>query len=281
MGPWLESIGALALAGLGVGAGLLAARLRKPWWTLGYFLPLALVVAIAASLRVRGLAFVPPVSWIASGRVRHAVLSFAVPAMFATVLPRLEGARRRLLAGAFAGVTAVLFGVMPFVAPALVRGELEEIGTTFDDAGVCLQQTGYTCGPAAAVTGLRALGLEADEGELAVLSRTAPLGGTQAENLCAALRRRYEADGLTCEYRSFGSVEELGACCPALAVVKFAPLVDHWVAVLEVTDDRVVVGDPARGFREIWHRDFEKLWRGTGIVLKCTRNGGTDEGGGP
>ena len=268
MSSWLESLGALGLAGLGIGLGLGAARLRRPWWTLGYFAPLAVIVSLRLARHWPAFGLLPPVFAIASGGARYAALSLAIPMIFTTLIARLKSPSKRALAGAFAFVAVAFYGIGPLVAPALVRARLLAIPTTFDEKGVCLQQTGYTCGPAAAVTGLRALGLEAEEGEIAVLSRTSPCGGTQAASLCAALRKRYAADGLSCRYRSFESVAELGDCCPVLAFVKFAPLVDHWVAVLEVRPDRVVIGDPARGLRQRWRGDFEKLWRGTGIVLR-------------
>ena len=52
-------------------------------------------------------------------------------------------------------------------------------------------------------------------------------------------------------------LETLGAC-----------LVDHYVAILEVTDREVVVGDPFSGKRVCTHEQFRKKWRYAGIVLQ-------------
>jgi predicted double-glycine peptidase len=43
---------------------------------------------------------------------------------------------------------------------------------------------------------------------------------------------------------------------------------DHHVAILEVTDDEVIMGDPLEGKRSISHSEFEKVWRFSGIVLR-------------
>ncbi len=268
MNPWLESLGALGLSGVGIGAGLGAARLPKTWWTLGYFLPLAVVMTLRAATHWPAFASLGLVSALASGSVRYAAMSLAVPMLFVTLLMRMASPRKKALLAAFTFVAVFIYGIAPLAAPALVRGRLEALATTYDGAGVCLQQTNYTCGPAAAVTALGKLGIKADEGELAVLSRTSPVGGAQPENLCAALRKRYEADGLSCEHRSFDSVRELQGNCPALAVTKLAPLIDHWVAVLDVTGDRVVIGDPSKGLRRLTHEEFEKVWRFRGILLR-------------
>jgi hypothetical protein len=54
--------------------------------------------------------------------------------------------------------------IVPFLAPAFNRGYLAGLKTRIDADGVCRQSSEYTCGPAAAVTALRKLGLPAEEG---------------------------------------------------------------------------------------------------------------------
>jgi hypothetical protein len=51
-------------------------------------------------------------------------------------------------------VVVVWFSVLPFLAPALVKGHLANLKTMVDSNGICFQTTDYTCGPAAAVTRL-------------------------------------------------------------------------------------------------------------------------------
>jgi len=133
--------------------------------------------------------------------------------------------------------------------------------------GVCLQTRTYTCGPAAAVTALRRLGFIAEEGEIAVLAGTNSITGTLPRSLDSALRGRYGREGLECRYRYFGSVAELKGRGVTLAIVKDAFLIDHCVAVLDVSEGMVLVGDPVLGKQLIPHEQFEQMWRFTGIVL--------------
>ena len=53
-----------------------------------------------------------------------------------------------------------------------------------------------------------------------------------------------------------------------ITVIKLTLLIDHYVAVFEVTADDVVFGDPLRGKRTLTHDKFLKEWRYTGIVVK-------------
>ena len=131
-----------------------------------------------------------------------------------------------------------------------------------------MQNTEYTCGPAAAVTALRKLGLPAEEGQLAIASLTSSETGTPADILAEALQENYGKDGLVAEYRTFKNISELKQAGLTLAVVKFGFMVDHWVTVFEVTDSQVIIGDPLNGIDKISHKDFLEKWRFEGIVLK-------------
>jgi predicted double-glycine peptidase len=53
-----------------------------------------------------------------------------------------------------------------------------------------------------------------------------------------------------------------------LAVVRDAFLLDHCVAVLDVSDLTVVIADPVLGKQLMSHEQFERMWRFTGIVLQ-------------
>ena len=111
------------------------------------------------------------------------------------------------------------------------------------------------------------MGLPAQEGEIAVLSRTSPIAGTLPACLQTALKNRYGADGLKCQYRTFDSIRQLKNAGVTLAVVRDVFLSDHCVAVLEVSDQMVTVGDPVLGKKSLSHEQFEKIWRFSGIVL--------------
>jgi hypothetical protein len=125
---------------------------------------------------------------------------------------------------------------MPFLFPALIKDALSNLTTTINSNGICYQSTDYTCGPAAAVTALRRLGLSANEGELAVLSYTSPIAGTLPTCLTSALQERYGTEGLKCQYRYFDSITQLRNAGITLAVVKDGFMNSHCVTVLGVSD---------------------------------------------
>lgn len=268
MGPWLETVGVISVAFLGIALGRVFSRCRKPHWALGYFLPCLLIATLVASRCANSLAFVPPFSWMLAGRAKFVVLSFAVTMGLTTPLSRLPRRCEKLIICILMVVVVVWFSVLPFFVPAVIKGRLSNLRTRVDSDGVCFQTTDYTCAPAAAVTALRKLGLSAQEGEIAILSHTSPVAGTLPGCLRTALENRYGTEGLRCQYRYFDSIDQLRDAGVTLVVVKDAFLSDHCVAVLEVSDETILVADPAVGRQLMSHEQFEEVWRFTGIVLK-------------
>jgi hypothetical protein len=183
-------------------------------------------------------------------------------------LSRLPHKFEKLIVCILMGVFVTWFSVLPFLVPALIKSRLYNIRTKLDSNGICRQTTDYTCGPAAAVTALGKLGLSAEEGEIAVLSYSSPVTGTLPTFLCSALESRYGAVGLKCQYRRFDSVNQLRDAGITLAVIRDAFLLDHCIAVLEVSDNTITVADPVIGTMMMPHSQFEKIWRFSGIVLE-------------
>ncbi len=267
MSPWVGIASVVLVALLGVGLGRRFSRLRNPYWLVGCSVPFALVVMLVMTRSDNGLHFVQPFSWIAVGRARFITLSFAVSMGLTVPLSRLPRRWEKVIVCFLMADFVVWFSVLPLLGPALVKQRLSNLATKFDPNGICRQTTDYTCGPAAAVTALGRLGLAAEEGELAVLSYSSPMTGTLTGCLYSALKNRYAADGLTCRYRRFDSVDQLRDAGVTLAVVREAFLMDHCLTVLEVSDDAVTVADPATGTRLMPHKQFERIWRFSGIVL--------------
>ena len=268
MNPWLETTGVVLIAVFGVFAGRACSRFRKPYWVLGYILPSVLIAMLAMVRFNDALYFVPPFSWVAAGRVRFVVLSLAVSMGLTVPLSRLPYKFEKLIVCILMAGFVAWFSVLPFLVPALIKDHLSNLQTKFDKNGICRQTTDYTCGPAAAVTALRKLGLTANEGELAVLSYSSPVIGTLPACLSSALQDRYSAEGLNCRYRRFDSIAQLKNAGITLALVREALFMDHCLAVLEVSDDAVIVADPVTGARLMPYEQFEKIWRFCGIVLK-------------
>jgi hypothetical protein len=268
MNPWIETIGVVLVGVAGAGAGRWCSRLRRPYWTVGYFLPFVFIVLIGLAYRIRTLEFVPPFSWLMSGRTEFVLTAFIGTMVLTTPLSRLPLRRDRIAVSLLMVLVVFQVSAWPFLAPVLNRDELTNLKTRINADGVCLQNTDYTCGPAAAVTALRRLGFTAEEGEIARLCNTSTALGTPPDILARALQRRYGAEGLICEYRAFRSVSELNQPGHTLALVKFAFLLDHYAAVLEVGDTTITVGDPLIGKTTLTHDEFAKKWRFVGVVLK-------------
>jgi hypothetical protein len=269
MNLWLEILFAVLSGFAGFGLGHLFSCLSKGWWLLGYFIPLALILFYGLGIHFPALlSSAPTVSWLLMGRKKFLILGFVAAMVLATPLSRLPQRRDRIVIILL--IVAVVFGasVWPFLAPMFNRQELAQLHTRVNFEGVCLQNTGYTCGPAAAVTVLRKLGLPAEEGELSVLSQTSSATGTPPDLLAEALRQKYGKDGLTVEYRFFKNFEELRQAGLTLAVVKYSFMVDHYVAVLKANDIAVTVGDPLNGIQIISRAEFLNQWRFCGIVLQ-------------
>jgi predicted double-glycine peptidase len=152
--------------------------------------------------------------------------------------------------------------------PLVVEEDLAKLPTLTDSDDICVQSTPYTCGPAAAVTALRKIGFNAHEGELAILSHTSPFVGTMPWSLYKAIQDRYAASGVDCRFRHFESVKQLREADATLVVVRDAFLLDHCVAILEVGDNTITIGDPTLGKIQMSHKNFEAVWRYYGITLK-------------
>jgi hypothetical protein len=68
MNPFFEAIASAFFACAGALLGFSFSRLPKPFWMLGYFVPLTLVLAYGVAVHYPTLAFIPPISWMMIGR---------------------------------------------------------------------------------------------------------------------------------------------------------------------------------------------------------------------
>jgi predicted double-glycine peptidase len=268
MNLWLAALVALLCALMGVALGWGFSPLRSPYWTIGYFIPLVLVFAYALALHYPALVFMPPFSWMMMGLRKFAVLGFIATLVLTTPLSRVPQKRNRIMISVLMAFLVFYAGIWPFIAPMVNRGRLSHLQTEIDNHGICRQTTDYTCGPAAAVTALRKLGLPAEEGQIAILSCTSSMKGTPEDMLADGLNRQYAAQGLSARCRVFRDMAELKEAGLTLAIVKFDLTEDHWVTVLEVTDSQVVVGDPIGGLERMTYEEFTEKWRFIGIVIQ-------------
>ena len=268
MVPWLETAGVVLVAVFSIVLGRIFSGFKKPYWTLGYFFPCALIGLLIIARLDDALSFTRPFCWFVAGRSKFVILSLAVCMGLTVPLSRLPRKFEKVLVCILMFVFVAWFSVMPFLFPLLIKGKLLNKATRFDRDGICRQTTKYTCGPAAAVTALGHFGLSAEEGEIAVLSHSSPVVGTMPTLLCSALENRYGSEGLKCRYRRFDTIEQLRKTGVTLVVIKEGFLLDHCIVVLEVLEDTVAVADPITGKELIPIEQFEKIWRFSGIIME-------------
>jgi predicted double-glycine peptidase len=267
MPAWLESVAVLLICGCALLFGYICTKLPRSYWLLGYLVPLSAILLYIIAIFVPAVGDVPPVSWMMIGRSRFIAFGFLIILMLATPLRKLPNRRTRVV------VLALIFvltcsTVLPFLAPVFNRSYLRGLKTKIDSEGVCRQSNDYTCGPAAAVTALRKLGFEAEEGEIAILSHTSSFTGTEPDIMASVLQKRYRDQGLIAEYRGFRNLDELKNSGLTVAVVKFNVLMDHCVTVLEVRSNAVAIADPLNGLTSMSPKEFEDEWQFVGIVLQ-------------
>jgi len=200
------------------------------------------------------------------GRSRFVCFNFVTTMLLSAPLSRLPKKRNRIFLCVLIAVLTSM-SVIPFLAPAFNRSYLASLKTRVDSDGVCRQSNDYTCGPAAAVTALRKLGLPAEEGEIALLGHSSSLTGTDPDVLAAELQKRYARDGLQVQYRAFQDVQDLKRAGLTVAVLRFNALQDHCVTILGVETDKIIVADPLSGLTCLSPQDFEDKWQFVGIVL--------------
>lgn len=203
-------------------------------------------------------------SW---GRLDHALLGFFASMTMATPIMRLPRVRTRAICFVFLGVFVIHSCVMPFLMAGLQKQEIAGLKTRLPADGVCRQSTEYTCGPAATVTALHAVGINAGESEIALLSHCNRITGSEPRVLEAILNQQYADKHATFTYQPFDHARDLPRDRPTIAVVNFKYMVDHYVAVLKVTDDGLLIGDPLVGEVKQTFEQFESTWRRVGIVV--------------
>ncbi len=265
---WLEICGVAALAALGAGVGKWLSKRGRVAILLGCAAPLVLVILIAISRRKEELVFHWPFTWLTAGRVEFVTLAFAGTVLLLAPLSRLKHDRERRLIKLFCLVAVFYFSLLPFIQPAISRPQMQAIETRIDDEGVCRQHFPYTCGPAAAVTGLVRLGIDAEEGDIAIAAHTSPIAGTAPDILADALEELYSEQGLQCEYVWLGQLGALPDDAVTPAVIRHSMMYDHFVCVIRVRPDFLIIGDPANGLVEMSHEEFRQRWRGSGVVLR-------------
>ncbi len=255
---------------IGFELGRRSAALPGRWWSAGYWVAMAMVMIYATSLRAPACFMVKPIGWLLLGQKKFAAFGFVTALVLATPMQKLPQRRQRRAMKVLIVTFVSLLSIWPYLAPAFNQRQLAALRTNIDGDGVCLQGTGYTCGPAAAVTVLRKFGLPAEESQIALWAHSTSTTGTPPDILAATLEEHFSARGVTAHFRVFKDIAELRTALPALAVVKFNLFTDHYVAVLEISDTQVKVAEPLVGMVSEPLDDFVTRWRKSGVVVVAT-----------
>ncbi len=263
----LQSCGVASLSVLGAATGVWLSHKRRTIWVLAFLVPFTVVILIGLCRRDYSLSFVPPFKWLVAGRIEVALIGACASMMMGTLIARLPKRRMRWFTSAFMVIFIGQSAVLPFLMPGLQKSAMAALQTRMGSDGFCRQSTDATCGPAAAVTALRSLGLPAEEGELAVLAHTSRSTGTEPDVLAAVLNERYGKDGLQAEYRVFRAAADLPRDRPTIALINYQMFVDHYVTVLGVDGNKLIIGYPLSGRMHESFEEFQGSWRMVGIVL--------------
>ena len=260
--PWFIAQLALCLGSLGAGAALsrgsrrlatgvcIASLSLLVLWPAARFwptVPISLLGApIASCLEVTGL-FIP------------ATLLFVAASHH---LSR-PGERRaiRLLA-------CVCVAVFARIGWWMISPGVPDLGPTVVIDGVARQSTGYTCAAASMVTLLRARGVDATETEMARLARTEVGGGATDSRVVWALREKLRTSRHSVSYQTLDLDGLLAVPKPCLVQLDWGFFVSHMVPVLEATRERVVIGDPLTGRRELTIEAFMRTWKRAAVVVE-------------
>lgn len=268
MNGYIETGVVLSIVSVGIILGCLFAALGRPYWVIGYIIACIIIAILSLGRLCYPLNFIHPFDYILAGRFRFVLLGFATAIGLVSPMKRLPYRLERILVCVIMFQIVIWFSVMPFLVPALLKSHHASIKTMKSTQGICFQTTDYTCGPAAAVTALARLGIQAEEGNIAILAHSSPVIGTLPRCLLNALENKYSDNGLSYGYKIFKSVEDLKNADVTLAVVKESFFTDHCVAVLEVYDNHLLIADPTTGLKEMSFQAFAKIWRFSGITIK-------------
>lgn len=212
---------------------------------------------------------VQPIDWLGAPMVACIELTgLAIPAALffgvaSRLVPRAADGRAIRLLVVFAAIYFVRAGWW-MIVPAW--GGIG--GTNIDRAGICRQTTGYTCVAASMVTMLRARGIPAGEAEMARLAHTQTGGGATDSRAVWALETKLAGTPLHPRYARLDAAQLVRAPKPCLVQLDWGYFTSHMVPVMEATAERVVVGDPLTGAREMLMPEFLAKWKRTAIVLE-------------
>ena len=262
-----QSIGVIVLALIGAYLGFRLFQIKQDWSILGYGALFALPAIIALTVWVPQLQMFVPFKWVVANRTEFTIMALACPMLMTALIFHLNQKRKKVWVGMFTGIFIFQFSVLPFLVPAFTYARQSQHVTQLDWDGICMQSSSYNCGPAAAVTALRRIGVPAEESTLALAAYTNQIKGTPIDSLSAAVFKEY---GIVCKVTYAANLEDMIGKEPFVAQLKFTQSSDHYVTVLKIDEASVTVGDPLTGLKVVTPEQFNAEWRKTAIIFQPT-----------
>ena len=254
---WLESAGIVLLL---LATALALPRLaRQRGWGIIWMLSLIMLALLGWLRRHPDWEMSPAFHWLTAGRTEYVL--YGPLALLLLGLPGVQVPRRatRLAVMALSLVVCLEYCLGPFLGP-IVGAPAEAV---VDPDGICIQTDSYSCGPAASLTALHRLGIQADFMTLARAAHTSQAIGTPPDLLCAALEKLYPVRAV---YVHLDRLDDLPPG-QAVLVLQLGLFVDHYVALLERSDGEIWIGDPMAGKVRLTRADFESRWRHTALLI--------------
>lgn len=171
-------------------------------------------------------------------------------------------------------LAAVVAGYAAWQASYLVRDPAAALGDVGHWQGDCyFQSTNWSCAPSAACSVLKKLGIAADEAEMARLMRSRPHYGTNTLQIRYGLARKLAGAPYRVVLRWPDWDEIVATKAVGVAAVKLSFMLDHAVALVDASPERVVILDPLVGRRELPRAEFENVRRGPIVFVMADTRG--------
>ena len=267
----LQLVGLFLLTLLSICMGYGFGKIKSKAWAIGYILPLGLLILLAIGHRYPPIEVTPPFSWLMEGRREFILFIVAITLIISLLLPKLKHFFEKFIIVTLWFIFIAYFSA-PFWFPITLIPYYKNLKTSIDADGVCLQQNKFDCGPATAVTILYRLGINADEGKLAMNSFTTPITGTPPDQLATVLNEHYKNDNLTFKYRFLKSIDELKPVGLCFALLRYSFWAKHYVAILNITDKTITIGDSLVGKSTLSYDEFNALWERSIISVQKDGN---------
>ncbi|WP_372366031.1 cysteine peptidase family C39 domain-containing protein [Candidatus Uabimicrobium sp. HlEnr_7] len=177
-----------------------------------------------------------------------------------------SNALRRVLYSSIAGFLIVTYFYIQYQ---IVTFDYERLQGRIGVGGCCMQSTGHTCGPAAAVTLLLEHKIPTFEKQVAKLCGSHPLTGTNEFVLSSVMNHLAMVNNKDVRFKmkkiDFNIIDN--ELKPFLAIIRLNGMIAHWIVIKEVSGEDITVADPLCGVVKRKKKDYADIWLKRCIVV--------------